>query len=218
MKLTVDSLRTTSTPRLWASLRAKTAFPLARSPSKLGERTRQLQTPRGYLAMMVWIHFSEKNRTREDSPSTRPKKADKVSPATSIPQPPPATSRHALDDHSTRTGQDEVNETSLHRTAATIEAKGDTNERPAPHNKTRNVESSRVASPKSRAVDRGAGKATRRSRLDRVKGLVRAARDVEALIRQVRPGKGHRRILSSHRVAQLAIQEKMDSIQVSGLA
>lgn len=65
MKLTVDSLQTTSTPRLWASLRAKMAFPLARSPSKLGERTRQLQTPRGYLAMMVWIHFSEKNRRRE---------------------------------------------------------------------------------------------------------------------------------------------------------
>ncbi|KAK0754284.1 hypothetical protein B0T18DRAFT_454116 [Schizothecium vesticola] len=168
--------------------------------------------------------FGEELETREDSPSSQPKKNDDVNPAASIPPPPEittrdtavplATSNHAPHGHSTRTGQYEVNETSLPRAVAAKKTNGDLNERPAHHKRARYVEASRAVLPKSRAVDRRARKAAPRTRLDKVKGLVRAARDIEAMIRHVRPDKSRRRILSSLRVAQLAIQEKMDSIQV----
>jgi len=130
--------------------------------------------------------FGVELETREDEPSSQPKKNDDVSPAASSPLPPQittrdtavplATQRHAPHRHSTSTGQDEVNVMSLPRVVATRETNGNMNERLGRYKSARNVEASRAVLPKSRTVDRGAGKTIRLTRLDKVKGLVRAAR------------------------------------------
>ena len=153
-------------------------------------------------------------RTRDDSPSSPTKEGSEVNPepaaripslswtTTSSEAVPMVTSRHALDGHSTQTRQGEINKTSLPH--ATKKATRDMSERPVRHERARNLGASRGGIPKAR---KGRGS---RKEFDKVKGYIRASMDIEAIIRHVRPN--NRRRLSSLRVAQLAIQEKMDSI------